>query len=96
MGQYISVQDRLPELGERVITKYEGVYEDRGAYENTGVEYWVDTSKNNHFGGLEELDGRGSQPATHWKRLRDQGPIECLLLPGLVAVSRGIVRMMRW
>ncbi len=70
MGDYISINDALPEDGQRVITKYDGVYEDRGAYKNKGVLFWLDRGSL-HFGGFDEIDGKGSQPATHWKPLND-------------------------
>lgn len=51
---WISVKDRYPENGARVLAKYEGVYGP------TVVTYWYD-GINHHFG-----DPPFSNPATHW------------------------------
>jgi len=68
MSDYISVKDRLPDDDTRVIAKYDGVYSGRG------VLFWLDECGNPHFGGFAEIDGRGSQPATHWKPLEEDKP----------------------
>lgn len=47
--------------GAIVLAKYEGVYTARQ------VTFWRDGAGNPHFGLPTELDGRGSQPATHWR-----------------------------
>lgn len=57
---WISVKDRLPENGQRVLARYEGVYDHRV------VEFWYNDPEHYHFGSPHEPDGRGSQPATHW------------------------------
>jgi hypothetical protein len=51
--EWVSVDDRLPEEGQKVISRYTGVYD----YDV--VTFWRDTA-NIHF---------GHQPATHWKPL---------------------------
>jgi hypothetical protein len=56
-GKWIACADALPEVGERVLAKYEGVYGPRV------VTFWRD-SVNLHFGEPPE-----SQPATHWHPL---------------------------
>lgn len=61
---WISVKDQLPEHGQLVLCKYEGVYDSRR------VTFWRD-AVNNHFGLPSEVDGKGSQPATHWKAVPD-------------------------
>ena len=71
MSDYISVKDRLPDDDTRVIAKYDGVYSGRGEVFNRGVLFWLDEGGNPHFGGFAEIDGRGSQPATHWKPLEE-------------------------
>ena len=58
---YISVNEKLPKTGQKVIAKYEGVYSDRP------VVFWRDYNMGTHFGRIDEPDGKGSQPATHWK-----------------------------
>lgn len=60
---WISVETRLPEHDERVACKYEGVYSYRE------VTFWNDSGNHPHFGMINEPDGKGSQPATHWKYL---------------------------
>ena len=62
MEDWIDVNDALPTDDTRVDCKYEGVYALR---EN--VLFWRDTG-NAHFGGFLEPDGKGSQPATHWRK----------------------------
>lgn len=59
--KWVSVNDRLPPDNTRIDCKYEGVYELR---EN--ILFWYD-QENHHFGGFLEIDGKGSQPATHWR-----------------------------
>lgn len=63
--QWTSVKDKLPHHFQRVICKYEGVYDDRI------VTFWNERDSNtgHHFGLHTERDGRGSQPATHWRPL---------------------------
>lgn len=63
MKSYISVNDELPRQGQKILAKYEGVYTDRVVY------FWRDWELTNHFGRIDEQDGKGSQPATHWKPL---------------------------
>lgn len=60
-SKYFSVDERLPRTGDTVIAKYEGVYTNRK------VVFWRDYDMGTHFGRIDEPDGRGSQPATHWK-----------------------------
>jgi len=64
MSDWISIEDRLPDDDTRVDCKFEGVYELR---EN--ILFWVGESGRGHFGGFLEIDGKGSQPATHWMPL---------------------------
>jgi len=58
-----SVETKLPAHGQRVICKYQGVYDARI------VTFWRDTGNNAHFGLPGESDGKGSQPASHWMPL---------------------------
>ena len=60
---FYRVSDKLPKDGQRVIAKYAGVYNARI------VTFWKDGGGNNHFGLLNEIDGKGSQPATHWMNI---------------------------
>lgn len=53
----------LPQPGQVVEARYEGVYDRRI------VTYWFD-GRNRHFGLPNEPDGKGSQPATHWRPLK--------------------------
>jgi len=46
--------------GDLVLTRYEGVYGWRL------VTYWIDAGGISHFGMPDEIDGKGSQPATHY------------------------------
>jgi hypothetical protein len=73
---WISVEDVLPHDNTRVITRYQGVYDNRGVYRNKGVLFWLDEGGNAHFGGFAEIDGRGSQPATHWMHLPPHASVE--------------------
>ena len=57
---WISCEDSMPRTGEKVVAKYDGVYSDRL------VTFWEDYNLNPHFGRIDEDDGKGSQPATHW------------------------------
>lgn len=50
----------LPEVGERVLARYVGVYDCRV------VTFWRDGGGQPHFGSPGEKDGKGSQPVTHW------------------------------
>ena len=59
-AEWNSVETSLPRDGQKVFARYEGVYDMRP------VTFWRDTS-NGHFGLPTEPDGRGSQPATHWR-----------------------------
>jgi hypothetical protein len=52
--------DRLPDHHQRVIARYDGVYTDRL------VTFWNGERGSYHFGRIDEPDGKGSQPATHW------------------------------
>lgn len=60
---WISVKDRLPENGQRVLARYDGVYDYRI------VEFWYNRPEDHHFGSPNEPDRKGSQPATHWHPL---------------------------
>lgn len=60
-SEWVSVDDAIPKEGLMVICKYSGVYTDRR------VTFWKDAGGNPHFGLPSEIDGKGSQPATHWK-----------------------------
>lgn len=60
---WISVKEKLPRNGQRVIAIYSGVYIHRL------VNFWKDCGDNPHFGYPDESDGKGSQPATHWMPL---------------------------
>ena len=62
-SNWISVRERLPKDGQRVISSYAGVYDYRI------VTFWKDGGDNAHFGTSGDLDGKGSQPATHWMPL---------------------------
>jgi len=57
---WINVEDRLPKNGDKVMAKYDGVYTNRS------VVFWFDFNLKTHFGRINEPDGKGSQPATHW------------------------------
>lgn len=57
---WIKVSERLPESQTIVIALYVGVYSPRICL------FWLDGGKHPHFGAINEPDGRGSQPATHW------------------------------
>jgi hypothetical protein len=59
---WISVHSAAPDEGDVVACKYEGVYDFRI------VTFWRDTA-NRHFGLPDERDGKGSQPATHWREI---------------------------
>lgn len=61
--QWHNVKHKLPDKGQRVIAIYKGVYRHRI------VTFWIDAGNAWHFGTPEELDGKGSQPATHWHEL---------------------------
>lgn len=60
---WIPVKERLPQDGQTVMAHYKGVYDYRLVY------FWLDGGNQPHFGGVDEPDGRGSQPATHWMEL---------------------------
>lgn len=62
-SQWVSVDDHLPDNGDIVDAKYEGVYECRES-----IVFWVDPGGGHHFGVHCEKDGKGSQPATHWRK----------------------------
>ena len=52
--------DGYPERDEWVLATYKGLYPPRY------VRYWV-SGMNHHFGGQNaDIDGKGSQPITHW------------------------------
>lgn len=59
---WISVEDRLPKDGDTVDAKYDGVYAIRSC-----ITFWNDFGGRKHFGHIDEHDGKGSQPATHWR-----------------------------
>lgn len=61
--RYISVMEKLPQNGWEVLAKFDGIYFDRE------VTFSYDIGGNYHFGNINEADGRGSQPATHWKKI---------------------------
>lgn len=61
MSEYISVNKILPKNGQKVFAKFEGVYKDRK------VVFWRDSRLIAQFGRIDEPDGKGSQPATHWR-----------------------------
>lgn len=61
MSDWISIDDAMPRTGQKVLAKYEGVYDCRL------VTFWTDYALTPHFGCIDEPDGKGSQPATHWK-----------------------------
>jgi hypothetical protein len=63
-----SAKKRLPMSGDTVIARYEGVYDSRI------VVFWMDRDEFPHFGLPDEADGRGSQPATHWRLLHKATP----------------------
>ena len=63
MNDYISIEDKMPRTGQKVLAKFEGVYTDRL------VTFWRDYDMGTHFGRIDEADGKGSQPATHWKEI---------------------------
>ena len=65
MIDWISIKDKKPENYTRVDAMYEGVYE--GARIRRNILYWED-GVNSHFGWFSEVDGKGSQPATHWRK----------------------------
>lgn len=56
--------DQFPQDGERVVTCYLGVYENREC------TFWRDAGGNPHFGLPNEADGKGSQPARLWKPIQ--------------------------
>lgn len=58
--RWIPVDERLPDVGQKVFARYEGVYENRP------ITFCIDGGGNPHFGSENEPDGNGSQPATHW------------------------------
>lgn len=60
---WVSVKDKLPMESEQVIAHYRGVYHRRL------VIFWTDSGGTPHFGFMNEPDGKGSQPATHWHSL---------------------------
>lgn len=57
---WIRVEDRLPRQYQEVLASYKGVYDYRI------VIFWKEKDGTPHFGAPHSLDGRGSQPATHW------------------------------
>ena len=87
MSDYISVKDKLPDDDTRVIAKYDGVYSGRGEVFNRGVLFWLDECGNPHFGGFAEIDGKGSQPATHWKPLEGQKMAGYDLCPDVISLA---------
>ena len=54
---WVSCEEKTPNVGERVLVKYKGVYGPRV------VTYWCD-GVNHHFGNPPE-----SNPITHWCRI---------------------------
>ena len=63
MTKWIRTKTTMPSNNERVLAKYEGVYDSRI------VTFWRDGGGFPHFGLPTEADGKGSQPATHWAKL---------------------------
>lgn len=57
--KFIPVEVQTPANMQRVLARYEGVYDYRL------VTFWQDQA-NDHYGLPNEADGKGSQPATHW------------------------------
>ena len=62
MTKWIRTKTAMPSNNERVLAKYEGVYDARI------VTFWRDGGGRPHFGLPSEADGKGSQPATHWAK----------------------------
>lgn len=62
MRDWIRVEESMPDRDSKIDTKYDGVYNLR---EN--ITFRVDSGGQHHFGGIDEIDGKGSQPATHWR-----------------------------
>ena len=62
-ARWIPVSEMLPQDGQKVICRYDGVYEARLC------GFWTDGKNYPHFGYPGETDGKGSQPATHWMPL---------------------------
>lgn len=62
--QWVKVEDKKPHNGQRIVTKYDGVYTDRVCH------FWRGSAGDEHFGYHNEADGRGSQPATHWRAFK--------------------------
>ena len=62
MTKWIRTKTAMPSNNERVLAKYEGVYDARI------VTFWRDGGGRPHFGLPSEADGKGSQPATYWAK----------------------------
>jgi len=62
MSGWIDVSKKMPDNDTRVDCKYNGVYNLR-----KNILFWIDEGGASHFGGFAEIDGKGSQPATHWR-----------------------------
>ena len=68
MSDWIDIKDQKPENDTRVDAMYKGVYE--GVWARRNILYWEDENGSSHFGGFAEIDGKGSQPATHWRKAK--------------------------
>ena len=68
MNVWIPTTKQLPRSGQRVLCKYDSVYDCRV------VTFWRDVDGFTHFGLSNEPDGKGSQPATHWAWLPSHEP----------------------
>jgi hypothetical protein len=101
--EWIKVIDNLPSSGQPVEARYVGVYDYRE------VAFWFDGGGNPHFGLPNEPDGKGSQPATHWRRaltkneiasaweldksLKSDSPLRADVIDGQIVISMGIERL---
>ncbi|MCF6327570.1 MAG: hypothetical protein L3J21_09810 [Devosiaceae bacterium] len=61
INDWIDVNYQLPKDGDIVDCKFEEVYPMR-----RNIRFWKD-GVNINFGLLDEHDGKGSRPATHWR-----------------------------
>ena len=62
-NRWVPVSERLPDENQQVLAKYEG-------YAIRLVVYWIDEDGKGYFGLNDEWDGKGSQPATHWRPIK--------------------------
>mgnify|MGYP000869980679 CR=1 FL=1 len=67
---WIDVSFKKPKDDTRVDAMYMGVYQGVNARKN--ILYWEDEGGTSHFGGFNEIDGKGSQPVTHWRPAQGQ------------------------